>query len=120
MRAVTVAVLAAAVLQAWSGGATAASPNVGALQELGKQVFFDPISVPDDKQSCSSCHAPEVGWTSPSSAINEDQVVFPGAVRKRAGGRKPPTIAYASKSPAFGDSPLVALLGLPPCSAGAV
>jgi cytochrome c peroxidase len=119
MRAVTVAVLAAAVLQAWSEGASAAKPNVGALQELGKQVFFDEISVPQ-KQSCSSCHAPEVGWTSPSSAINDGQVVFPGAVRKRAGGRKPPTIAYASQSPAFGDSPLVAALGLPPCSAGAV
>jgi cytochrome c peroxidase len=119
MRAVAVAVLAAAVVQAWSVGAAAATPNVGALQELGKQVFFDEISAPQ-KQSCSSCHDPEVGWTSPSSAINDGQVVFPGAVRKRAGGRKPPTIAYASKTPDFGDSPLVALLGLPPCSAAAV
>jgi cytochrome c peroxidase len=115
MRTISGALLAAACLQVWSGNAGAAGPNTGALEELGKRVFFDEISVPNT-QSCASCHNADAGWTSPSAIINAGQVVFPGAVRKRAGGRKPPSIAYASKIPAFGDSPLVGVVipGLPP------
>jgi cytochrome c peroxidase len=115
--------LAVACSQVWSVAAVAAEPNVAALQELGKRVFFDEISVPQT-QSCSSCHNPDAGWTSPSSAINAGQVVFPGAVHKRAGRRKPPTIGYASLAPDFGDSPLVGIdIGfgpIPPCATGVI
>ena len=123
MRVIGYALIGAACGLSWGSSARAVEPNVAALQELGKRVFFDPISVPET-QSCSSCHDPEAGWTSPSSRINAGQVVFPGAVSKRAGGRKPPSIAYASAAPDFGDSPLVGIdIGfgpVPPCASGAL
>ncbi len=33
-----------------------------AMLELGKTLFFDPRLVKNEKQSCSSCHAPAIGW----------------------------------------------------------
>lgn len=77
--------------------------DLGALQALGKYVFFDNISAPP-VQACASCHAPSAGWTSGDSEVNTGQVVVPGAVAERFGNRRPPTVAYASYTPAFGDS----------------
>jgi cytochrome c peroxidase len=91
------------VLVFWGNPTVAAEPNVKALESLGKQVFFDNISIPKG-QSCASCHAPEAGWTSPDSRINERSVVVPGAVPDRSGNRKPPTIAYTSSAKKFGES----------------
>lgn len=88
------------------GTARAQTPDVAALQDLGKQVFFDDISVPA-RQSCASCHVAEDGWTSGSARTNERQVVVRGAARHAFGGRKPPTSAYAAFSANFvpcGDS----------------
>ena len=81
----------------------ASKPNIEALERLGKYVFFDNISDPDG-QSCSSCHAPAAGWTSPHSLINERSIVIPGAVSHRTGNRKPPTVAYTSSAKNFGVS----------------
>ena len=75
-----------------------ATPDVEALQELGKQVFFDEISVPA-RQSCSSCHVPENGFTAGSEAVNLGSVAVPGAKPHRIGNRKPPSAAYAASSP---------------------
>jgi cytochrome c peroxidase len=80
------------------------TPSQPALEELGEQVFFDPISVPAG-QACASCHVPTTGFTGASSAINLTQVASPGADPKVSGGRKPPTVPYASFSPVFGDAP---------------
>lgn len=33
-----------------------------ALVELGKTLFFDPRLVPNEQQSCASCHAPQMGF----------------------------------------------------------
>lgn len=79
-------------------------PDVAALTALGKAVFFDPISEPAGVMSCASCHAPEAGWVSADSAVNLGQVAVPGAVSSRAGNRKPPSSAYATFSPFFGDA----------------
>ena len=46
-----------------------AAPDVEALEDLGKRVFFDNISNPA-RQACASCHAPNTGWTAPLSLIN--------------------------------------------------
>ena len=81
----------------WAANAGAA-PNVEALEELGKQVFFDNISVPA-RQSCSSCHVPENGFTAGSAAVNLGSVAVPGAKPHRIGNRKPPSAAYAASSP---------------------
>lgn len=72
------------------------------LEELGKALFFDANLSTPPGQSCAACHAPEVGFTGPDSAINSGQAVYPGAVHTRAGNRKPPSAAYAGDSPILG------------------
>jgi cytochrome c peroxidase len=87
------AILTAVLLLA--GPALALTP----LEELGRHLYFDSnLSVPPG-QACAACHAPETGFTGPSSEINAGQVAYPGAVHVRAGGRKPPTAAYGGFSP---------------------
>lgn len=69
------------------------------LQQLGKFVFFDKISVPKGKQGCISCHEPSAGWTFPSDTINRGQVAAPGAALGAVGNIKPPSNAYARNIP---------------------
>jgi cytochrome c peroxidase len=83
---------------ALAAGNAAAAPNVAALEALGKQVFFDEISVPA-RQSCATCHVPDNGFTAGVAAINLNGVAVPGANPHTVGNRKPPTAAYASFSP---------------------
>jgi cytochrome c peroxidase len=94
-----IAALPAVVL--WAGDAAALTP----LELLGKNVFFDKISKPEDQQGCGSCHDPQKGWTLPNSHINQTSVVAPGAKPKRHGSIKVPTNAYASFSPQFQSRP---------------
>jgi len=70
-------------------------------QELGKRLFFDASLSTPPGEACAACHAPEAGFTGPDSAINAAGAVYPGAVHKRFGNRKPPSSAYASFSPPF-------------------
>jgi cytochrome c peroxidase len=70
------------------------------MEQLGKELYFDKISTPGN-QSCASCHAPKTGFTGPTSGRNDKTAVYPGAVRKRFGNRKPPSAAYATVSPVF-------------------
>lgn len=70
------------------------------IELLGKELFFDKISVPDS-MSCATCHAPSVGFTGPIPGINLHGAVYRGAVPQRFGNRKPPSSAYATFSPVF-------------------
>jgi cytochrome c peroxidase len=65
------------------------------IQELGKFIFFDNISVPK-RMSCSTCHDPMAGWTFKNSGVNLHQVAVTGADPHTAGSLKPPSNAYAS------------------------
>lgn len=85
----------------WSGSAAALTD----IELLGKNVFFDKISKPEDQQACASCHGPAKGWTLPNSTINKTTVVAPGAKPKRLGSIKPPSNAYATFSPPFRPFP---------------
>jgi cytochrome c peroxidase len=116
MRALAIALASGTPLLS-SSAAHAAAPDIAALEELGKRVFFDRISDPADRQSCSSCHAPDTGWTGASDRINRTSVAIPGADPRTVGGRKPPTIAYAFVSPNFGDSAIAPFPGA--CDSGA-
>lgn len=69
------------------------------LEELGKLLFFDTNLSTPPGQSCAACHAPEAGFTGPSSAINAHGAVYPGAIYTRFGNRKPPSSAYGGPSP---------------------
>jgi cytochrome c peroxidase len=68
-------------------------------EQLGKFIFFDNTLSSPTGQSCASCHAPQVGFTGPSSIVNNTTVVYEGAVTGVFGNRKPPTAAYGGSSP---------------------
>ena len=102
MKGKTLGVSAGMLLLLLSGSAMA--QDVPALQELGKRIFFDNISSPP-RQSCSTCHVAENGWTGGVAGINKKGVAIPGANPHTVGGRKPPSNAYASFSPPFGTRP---------------
>jgi len=81
-------------------------PAIGAaelspLETLGKHLFFDNGLSANGTQSCAACHAPEVGYVGPDSAVNAAGAVYQGAIPLHFGNRKPPAAAYA------GDSPLL-------------
>lgn len=73
--------------------------DLSALEQLGKQIFFDANLSSPAGQSCASCHAPETGFSGPDSDVNRNTGVYPGAAPGRFGNRKPPSAAYASFSP---------------------
>ena len=68
-------------------------------EQLGKFLLFDQNLSTPPGQSCATCHAPEVGFTGPDSAINSAQAAYPGAVHTRTGDRKPPAASYGGDSP---------------------
>jgi cytochrome c peroxidase len=79
---------------------TFSQPTLSNLELLGKNIFFDKISSPDN-MSCADCHAPNVGYTGPNPGINKHGAVYRGAVAQRFGNRKPPSAAYAGFAPIF-------------------
>ena len=74
--------------------------SLTSIQLLGKNIFFDKISVPANKTACADCHGPSVGFTGPDALINKHGSVYPGA-NGSFGNRKPPSAAYATFSPVF-------------------
>jgi len=77
----------------------AQEPALTHKEQLGKSIFFDTNLSINQNQSCAACHAPEVGWVGPDSAINAYGAVYPGAITTRFGNRKPPSAAYGGDSP---------------------
>lgn len=72
--------------------------SLTSIQLLGKNIFFDKISVPANRTACADCHGPSVGFTGPDALINMHGSVYPGA-NGSFGNRKPPSAAYATFSP---------------------
>lgn len=70
------------------------------MEELGKNLYFDKISVPNS-MACADCHAPKTGFTGPMAGINLHGSVYRGADAQKFGNRKPPSSAYATLSPIF-------------------
>jgi cytochrome c peroxidase len=92
------AVLAAAVLGTACRSGSPVS-GLSPIEELGKQLFFDPNLSSPPGQACAVCHWPLVGFTGPEERINQAGSVYEGAVHGRFGNRRPPTSAYAGASP---------------------
>lgn len=78
---------------------TAPAQDLTPVEQLGRQLFFDENLSTPPGQSCAFCHAPQVGFTGPTSDFNAHGAVYPGAVHTRFGNRKPPTAAYGGDSP---------------------
>jgi cytochrome c peroxidase len=78
---------------------TVVAADLTPLEMLGKHLFFDENLSTPPGQSCAACHAPEVGFTGPTSEVNAHPAVYEGAIHGRFGNRKPPTAAYAGDSP---------------------
>ena len=74
------------------------SSDLNPIELLGKNIFFDKISVPNN-MSCADCHDPKVGFTGPNPGINKHGAVYRGADGQSFGNRKPPSAAYATFSP---------------------
>ncbi|BBA70034.1 cytochrome-c peroxidase [Geobacter sulfurreducens] len=88
---------AAALLLLAAGAAGAAGLTV--KEQLGKDIFFDTNLSINGNQSCADCHAPEAGWTGPTSEVNAHGSVYEGSIAGRFGNRKPPSSAYATTAP---------------------
>lgn len=80
-------------------GTTASAQGLTPKEALGKMIFFDANLSEPVGQACAACHAPETGFTGPSSVVNNTTVVYEGAFPGRFGNRKPPTAAYGGESP---------------------
>jgi cytochrome c peroxidase len=68
-------------------------------ETLGKLIFFDQNLSYNGNQACAACHAPQTGWTGPTSVINVHGAVYEGSIAGLFGNRKPPSAAYATQSP---------------------
>ncbi len=79
--------------------AVPAHAELNSLELLGKSFFFDPGLSVNGNQSCSSCHDPDQGFSSPHGHFNAMGAVVQGSVAGRFGNRKPPTAAYSSPGP---------------------
>ena len=77
----------------------ASSSGLTLTEQLGKKIFFDTNLSSSGTMSCGTCHGSAEGFTGPNIDVNAAGAAYPGAVSTRAGNSKPPTIAYASKSP---------------------
>ena len=80
-----------------TGGA--AQAQLLPIEQLGKSIFFDQDLSINRNQSCASCHDPAWGFTGPIESINAAGSVYEGSIPGRFGNRKPPSSAYASRSP---------------------
>lgn len=70
------------------------------MRELaGERIFFDKSLSLRGNQSCSSCHDPDFGFTSPNTFLNAHGGVVNGSIDRRFGNRRPPSAAYATFSP---------------------
>ncbi len=69
------------------------------IEKFGKELFFDRSLSSPSNQSCAVCHENRSGFSGPVPGINKDGAVYPGAIKKRFGNRRPPTASYAGNSP---------------------
>jgi cytochrome c peroxidase len=95
----TLSKLSCALLGAALLSAIASAQSLSPIEQLGKALLFDTNLSSPAGQSCAACHAPQVGFTGPDSAINAAGAVYEGAMPGRFGNRKPPAAAYAGASP---------------------
>lgn len=80
-----------------ASGRARAAP--GTMANLGKLIFHDRTLSLNKNQSCASCHDAASGFSPPNDDLDANGGVMPGSNRERFGNRKPPSAAYATRSP---------------------
>lgn len=80
----------------------ASANNMSYLEEMGKRLFFDTISI-NNNMSCSTCHSAGTGGTHGDSETNRTIVGSEASVPGRFGSLKPPTNQYAQFKDSEGD-----------------
>lgn len=99
MKVVVTSILAGVIMVFVAAVSPAAA--LSPIESLGKKIFFDTSLSANGTQACSTCHAPEVGFTGPHAATNAAAAIYEGAFPNHFGNRKPPASAYAGDSPAL-------------------
>ena len=77
--------------------APANSPELSPIAVLGQHIFKDPSLSASGRMSCETCHQPAHAH----AGLPGDKVALGGAVLDLPGMRNPPSIRYASFTPAF-------------------
>jgi cytochrome c peroxidase len=97
MKRTIFSVLAIAIVGILISLPEAAQLNI--METFGKKLYFDRSLSSPSNQSCAVCHEERSGFSGPIPGINKAGAVYPGAVHKRFGNRRPPTASYAGNSP---------------------
>ncbi|MGO9484158.1 MAG: cytochrome-c peroxidase [Rhodomicrobium sp.] len=95
------ALAACLLLPAATRAQSAAQPAIGTVAELGRALFADRNLSVNRRQSCVSCHSPELAFTDPRELGKIEGAVSLGADGHSFGDRNSPSIAYASFTPEF-------------------
>ncbi len=80
---------------------TTAQPAIGTIEQLGRALFGDRNLSFNRRQSCVSCHSPELAFTDPKELGKIEGAVSVGADGHSFGDRNSPSAAYASFTPEF-------------------
>jgi cytochrome c peroxidase len=76
-------------------------PELSALAQLGRKMFFDPSLSGSGQMSCSSCHSPAHAYGPPNDLV----VQLGGPDLKRPGVRAVPSLRYLEHAPTFSIGP---------------
>ncbi len=78
-----------------------ATPELSAVAQLGRKMFFDPSLSGSGQLSCASCHSPAHAYGPPNDLV----VQFGGPDLKRPGIRAVPSLRYHEHTPNFSIGP---------------
>ena len=78
-----------------------AQPSLGTLEKLGRALFGDRNLSANRRQSCVSCHSPDLAFTDPKELGKIEGAVSVGADGRSFGDRNSPSASYASFAPEF-------------------
>ncbi len=76
-------------------------PELSALAQLGRKMFFDPSLSDSGQLACASCHDPSNAF----APANELAVQLGGPDGKQAGARAVPSLTYHERTPLFRIGP---------------
>ena len=96
-----VALSASFLFPAASLAQSAAQPAIETIEKLGRALFGDRNLSFNRRQSCVSCHSPDLAFTDPKELGKIEGAVSVGADGHSFGDRNSPSVAYASFTPEF-------------------